>query len=556
MEHVMANYLKHLVTLFTPQREKAREDQHVNNAGGFVFTLDNWAKLDRWLILGTEGGSYYATERKMTRDNAKTILECIAENGPRTVQRIVEISDAGRAPKNEPAIFALAMAAGADDPATRKAALDALPKVCRTGTHLFHFARDVEGFRRWGRGLRTAVASWYNDKPADRLAYQALKFQQRDGFSHRDLLRLAHPKAPTAQHNAIYRWIVGGSDAIGKAHGKGDVLKYDELPELIRAFERLRAAKDVKEVVALIREHRLTHEMLPTEWKNFAVVWEALLADMPMTAMIRSLAKMTNVGLLTPMSAAALKVVDELSDEARLRKARVHPIALLSALKVYQQGRGQKGSLTWTPVREIVDALDGAFYLAFKGIEPTGKRHLLALDVSGSMTCGEIAGVPGLTPRVSSSAMAMVTARTEKSYACVAFTAASGGYGGMHGGGTSGIAPLNISPRQRLDDVLKTVDNLPFGGTDCSLPMIWATKNKVEVDTFVVYTDNETWAGAIHPFQALREYRQKMGRAAKLIVVGMTATEFTIADPTDAGMMDVVGFDSAAPQIMADFARA
>jgi 60 kDa SS-A/Ro ribonucleoprotein len=46
-----------------------------------------------------------------------------------------------------------------------------------------------------------------------------------------------------------------------------------------------------------------------------------------------------------------------------------------------------------------------------------------------------------------------------------------------------------------------------------------------------------------------------MGRRAKLVVVGMTATSFTIADPSDAGMLDVVGFDTAAPQVMADFAR-
>ena len=47
-----------------------------------------------------------------------------------------------------------------------------------------------------------------------------------------------------------------------------------------------------------------------------------------------------------------------------------------------------------------------------------------------------------------------------------------------------------------------------------------------------------------------------MGRAAKLVVVGMTATGFTIADPNDAGMLDVVGFDAGAPQVMADFVRA
>ena len=45
------------------------------------------------------------------------------------------------------------------------------------------------------------------------------------------------------------------------------------------------------------------------------------------------------------------------------------------------------------------------------------------------------------------------------------------------------------------------------------------------------------------------------GIQAKLIVVGMLSNRFTVADPTDAGMLDVVGFDTNAPQVMADFAR-
>jgi 60 kDa SS-A/Ro ribonucleoprotein len=50
-------------------------------------------------------------------------------------------------------------------------------------------------------------------------------------------------------------------------------------------------------------------------------------------------------------------------------------------------------------------------------------------------------------------------------------------------------------------------------------------------------------------------YREKMNIPAKLCVVAMTSTGYSIADPNDAGMLDVVGFDAAAPQIMADFAR-
>ena len=261
---------------------------------------------------------------------------------------------------------------------------------------------------------------------------------------------------------------------------------------------------------------------------------------------------MTEVGLFGWLSDAEAFVIDRLSRAEALHKARVHPLALLVALKTYAQGHGDKGKLTWKPRQKIVDALDAAFYLSFKTLTPTGARTLLALDVSGSMTSPNIAGMAGITPRVGSAAMALVTAAVEPNHEIVAFTAARTSRGGAGHG--SGIAPVAISPRMRLDDVIKKTDALPFGGTDCALPMLWAADNKVPVDIFCVYTDSETWAGDIHPSQALAAYRQKMGIGAKLVVIGMVSNGFTIADPNDAGMLDVVGFDTATPSIITDFA--
>jgi 60 kDa SS-A/Ro ribonucleoprotein len=152
--------------------------------------------------------------------------------------------------------------------------------------------------------------------------------------------------------------------------------------------------------------------------------------------------------------------------------------------------------------------------------------------------------------------MALVTAATERDHTFIAFTAAAGGYGGQWSGGDPGITTLSISPRQRLDDVCRELEALPMGGTDCALPMVWAQKHRVDVDQFVVYTDNETWAGSVHPAQALRAYREARGISAKLVVVGMTSNGFSIADPNDAGMLDVVGFDTSTPPVIADFARA
>jgi 60 kDa SS-A/Ro ribonucleoprotein len=251
--------------------------------------------------------------------------------------------------------------------------------------------------------------------------------------------------------------------------------------------------------------------------------------------------------------------VAQLGDRERIRRARVHPIALLAALRTYASGRGVRGRQSWTPVAPIVDALDAAFYTAFENVEPTGKRLLLALDVSGSMTCGCVAGVPGLTPRDASAALALVTAATETRYETAGFFAGKRGFRkrgrGRWMGHVDGLTPLAISPRQRLDDAVRTVSDLPFGGTDCALPMLYALDRGREIDTFVIYTDSETWAGDIHPAQALRDYRLASGIDARLIVVGMVSNGFTIADPGDPEMLDVVGFDTATPQLVSDFAR-
>lgn len=535
----MTIYGQHENRRETPQTEPARADQAQNNAGGFSFELDKWKRLDRFLVLGAAGGTYYVGEKKLVKENAQCVRDCLAEDPYRTVARIVEISDGGRAPQNDPAIFALAMAAGDKSPSTRRLALSVMLRVCRIGTHLFHFLADVRSFRGFGPGLARAVGGWYTGRTPEQLALQVVKYQQRDKWSHRDALRLSHPKAKSQAQQAIIRWVVGGgSEALKETRKHGGPVEA-ELPALIHAFEAIHKATDPKEVIRLIVDHKLPHECVPNEWKDRPEVWEAMLDGMGQTAILRNLGKMTSVGLLKPMAEVTKRVAASIADQAALKKGRVHPIAVLLALTTYRSGHGVKGSLTWQPAGEVVDALDEAFYLAFSSIEPTGKNHLLALDVSGSMS-SKIANTH-LSCREASAAMAMVTARSEKSHHMMCFS--------------TDFVPLPITARQRLDDVVQRISTLPFSGTDCALPMLYAAQRKIEVDTFSVFTDSETWAGTIHPFQALQRYREKMGRPAKLVVVGMTATNISIADPNDAGMLDVAGFDAATPQVLADFAR-
>ena len=144
----------------TPQTEPL-PGQVANNAGGYFYAVDDWTLLDRFLILGTEAGTYYVTPVQLTKDNAAAIQRLLISDGIKVVERIVAISKAGRAPKNDPALFALALAAACEDQATRQAALAALPLVARTGTHLLQFADYVNNLRGWGRALRKAVGRWF-----------------------------------------------------------------------------------------------------------------------------------------------------------------------------------------------------------------------------------------------------------------------------------------------------------------------------------------------------------------------------------------------------------
>jgi len=558
------NYARLFNRRVTPQSQPIPGSTQVRNSNsGYSWQVDDWTRLDRFLILGAEGGTYYIGERELVKQNHDAIIRCIKADGIRAVNRIVEISDAGRAPKNDPAIFALALVATHGDAQAKAHAFANLSKVCRIGTHLFHFAEYVNAMRGWGRGLRNAVGHWYVDRGADDFAHQAVKYQQRDGWSHGDLLRLAHPKAPSSQHDAVFRWMLAGADSLGerevkrKVRGEDRVAKYaavGELPKLVQAFEQAKRASIAGEIVKLIDEFDLPREAIPTQWLNEIVVWEALLERMPMTAMIRNLGKMTSLGLLKSFSDAKRLIVRKLRDETALKRSRIHPLAVLVAQKIYAQGHGDKGALKWSPVTAVVDALDEAFYATFQNVEPCGKPVLLALDVSGSMAGSMIAG-SCISAREASAAMALITAATEPEHEIIAFSAAAGGHGGKWGGGESGITRVNLSPRMRLAEVIKRVEAIPMGGTDCALPMLWAARNKLDVSGFITYTDSETWAGNIHPAQALRQYRSEFVGDAKAVVVGMTSNGFTLADPNDRGMMDVVGFDTTAPAVIADFVR-
>jgi 60 kDa SS-A/Ro ribonucleoprotein len=512
-------YSKHFNTKNTPQNQPIPGlNQIANNAGGQAFQVTEKQQLERFLTLGSVGGTFYVNEQKLTVDNAKIIVDLIKKDGASVVATLIDFAVNSRAPKADPGIFVLALA------------YKAISKVCRTSTHLFTFCANIQLLRGWSRGLRSGVAQFYLSRMPEQIAYQLVKYRQRDGWTHKDVMRLAHPKSLFSNINNLFRYAVGKLEA------------NETGSKLIATFEQAMNEKDSKKLAQLIGNNPdLTWEMLPTEMLNNKDVLLALLPNMPLTALLRNLNRFTAAGCFATAldNAATDLAITKLTDEDAIKKAGLHPVNVLNTLKVYSSGRGNLGKLTWQPQAAIVGALQDTFELSFKTIIPTGKNILLGVDVSGSMGMTGVNNM-ALTPKEVAAAITLAMLKSEKNIEVMFFT----------------THPINISDVHRkasYEQVLRALS--VSGGTDCATPYRYALEKKLNVDAIVTLTDSETWHGGQHPVQAFEMYRKAINPNVKAVVVAMVANNCTLLPVEDVRSLNIAGFDSAVPKLITDFIK-
>jgi len=526
-----------------PQTKQADPAQVPNSAGGFSFEVSAKDRLTRFLVLGTDGGTFYVNEKKLTEQNVDFLVNLIKINPELVLNTTVEVSHGGRAYRNSAAIFVLSLLFKHADLEFKRLGLlhTRFNDVVRTSTHLFEFAQYVELLGGWSRSKRSVVANWYTAKTPDQIAYQAVKYRQRDGWTHRDLFRLSHPKGVD---QGVGNFILSKSETLAQ-----------DAPSILYGFKSLQGSPDVQNALNSLEAWKnLPWEAVPTEFHKSPELWQKLFENGQLQgqALLRQITRLSKLGLFDDL-VFARKYADLLTDDAMIARTRLHPIQYLLALIGHTEGQiprsatgrnmhprifGERSrSKDWLTSPVIVGALNAGFYQAFAHVEPANKRTMIGLDISGSMS-GLAMGIDLSCAQVGA-AIAMTVARTEPYYQIRGFS--------------TQFKDLGISANMSLQEVLARTENQNFGGTDCALPMEFATRNNLEIDTFVVITDSETWAGRQHPHQALVEYRQKSGIPAKMVVLGMTSTDISITDPNDRGMLNVCGADTSVPRLIADF---
>jgi hypothetical protein len=672
-----------------PQTCKLDIDQVLNCSGGYVWKLSAIEHVNRYLVLGgaKDMGNYYKQSEDVSHECALSVLQMIrspdASQFVQLCDLLKAVSIGGRAPKQEPVLLSVAAAIVFAKNAQEKEIAFETAKACiRIPTHLFMlagFVRDLSMAKPqnkgkgWGAGFRRTMAHYYLSHTGRDLAFHMTKYQNREGWTHADMIRMLHinpatladdgarlmfdyvmmkyarktktpcektlatlasqkiaiapnpfrpltkaefieklnsistPQIPTAasvstsvaapvaaapqkpgyqsvaskvagfvsaltsvmpssasaakpattapvnpatEDDDTFVVITEEDEAVLSQKKKGSSSQsQSQLQQVAFFLKHLHALheagekKDVPLACALIRSGRLVREHVPTTLFGSKEIWITLLETMPLEALLRNLGKLTQIGVAAEKHR---EIVARLVNQTEVLKARIHPIKVLVASKVYTNGHGDSGSLTWTPNAYIGVALTDLFRISYGAVTPTGKRIMLGIDVSGSMS-SPVLGSKVLTCRDASIAMGLLYLETETNVSAVAFS----------DGLTDLIAPSRFQLRRgmTLQQALSATNGMNFSSTDCVLPILHAMKHNIYVDTFIIITDNETYAPNEHPQNALIRYRERMGIQAKLIVLGMTGNCFTIVDPTDRNTLNLAGFDTSTPEIASMFMR-
>lgn len=488
-----------------------------SHGGGFAFEITPEVLLERFLILGTTTSQYVGQER-IAVEALGRLLPFIISKPVQCAQAAVNAVKDGRVLSKVPSLFVYATAHALSTKAEdRRAIALLLPLIINN----FSDMQTLLGFiaNSHDKGISTSLVKagrrWFYNMDLNNMIYQSLKYRQRSGWGVWDMLRAIHPVPKNDDQDLLYGYITENDEA--------RIAAIARFP-MITGFEAARSITDPKLMANLIRDYKLTWEHVPTEMLSTAVVWKALLPNLPITALIRNLPKISSVGAINDNESLRL-VLSKLTPEV-VARAKVHPFRLYLAW--YGYGQGHNRNMTWSVNDRIHAALETCLYAAFANVTVAGKV-CIGSDISGSMWW-EDSRINRTGPHAGDAAgMLAATFKAANPETDVFYFAGQ-------------LAPAAFDPMS-LSSVRQDMNKHHMGSTNPGLLLEKAIRDNIKYDAFVILTDNDVNGGR-HTKQLLDTYRAKINPKAKLIIVGMTANNFSIASPDDVLSMDIAGMDA------------
>ncbi len=336
---------------------------------------------------------------------------------------------------------------------------------------------EGSGHGQGGRAVKNTVAKWLNQNLSE---YWSIKYNGKGrGFSLADIIQTTHPVPGSEQTGKLFKYLISGE--CGFQDGK------------IYAYEQLKKAQTSVEQIRWIKEGQLPHEVVTgvcnMSRTGASELWNALVPEMPVFALIRNLNALDRAGVLDTNRSLIEK---KLTDGDILRKSKILPFRFLNAFNA-------------TPKAWVKDALRQAVELTFASLPEIPGKTAVFLDSSGSMS-GEYLRI--------GSVFALALFKKTK------------------GNGVFWLFDTAVhDPKASLhDSILTQAERITAqGGTDTGAP-VRALRNRV--DNIIIITDEQQNSGS--PFyKELVNYRKKYNANARAFVIDLAPYRSGMVPPAD-----------------------
>lgn len=383
---------------------------------------------------------------------------------------------------------------------------DVVPYL-RNGSHFLLFMRLVKELRGFGRGMRTAIEAWYNNKDENDVIFQILKYQKRYGISHKDVIFLAHPKLASKE---VFNVIMGNPTS-----------------NLMAAivYRCLQPDTPVSALNAAIREYKLPHEMInPANLSER--VWQYIAENN-----MNFHTALWNLGAFSSKNYFRNSVIRQ----AVLKSIQTPPrhynvFDYMKAYAAYAHGSGMRS--TWTPDKDILKTLEAAFVniVNDSSVNKYQGKVVFALDVSGSMTFAEngASKFPHTTAAGAAAISLYTLMRTVENYRVLMFDKTA--------------RPCPLTDKMSLSEVTEYMRQASGSSTNHTSVLDYMTAHNMDADVVVFLTDNVTTDGDQNFARAYQKFENSLGKKVRLINIAMTPMNYT-ATFTKAGVIELSGFD-------------
>ncbi|XP_015596736.1 60 kDa SS-A/Ro ribonucleoprotein [Cephus cinctus] len=538
-------------------------------------------RLSRYLYIGKEylnyqSGNWFA-HNYYEVNKVPSIIELAMSKKKHeyVVELIQKAFQSNLVPNPETLVFALAVCVKQDKcESLRTKAYNLVSYICAKPQHFFLFIKFVSELSKtelkksggWGHGLKNAVCKWYTKTNSLDLAEKVTQYRGKYGWTHKDIIKLSHIRPTTAVgFNFILKYIMYGLETAKKeasCQTKNKVPTFTCVQSILEYIEDVEAFKHCEDehcAAALIEKQKLQLEHVPSHLIKSEEVWNSLIPLMDLSTLLNNLQRIHNMKMLKPNSLTVAKIIDEITNEENIKKAKIHPIAVLIALRNYESS-GRPLSYEKRKVREeakkplppppkpnqtIVEALNKMLNLSWANVNNSTKRYMITINVSKSMLENKTWHNGNINPVEAGCIIALSLSRSSPSVVIATYN-------------NNTVQEVDIPKTATLPDVMKLLVEAQHGNVRLSSPITWAMSQKREIDVFINVV--EQIDPKVEPQEsynsrnAIEDYRNEMSISnAKLINCAMCSPKVPRHKHEDPNILTTCGFDIGVPMVIEAF---